>query len=291
MVKPPYARWSRPVKERFKPVFAEFSSGFQAASAFRAMPAASCPRKRQSRASPGSFSSRVPPRQAGMPFVLSPTRKPRSSGDVRSAFAGPDPGFDHRTRGGAGAAAREGHVRDQLGGRGRARRLLPGAGRRHLPQSRPRRDHSAGRAERQSPPAAAGRQDPVLHERQHAAGVRRGRAEHADAGGRVDVPEGPAGAAGAPRPGRREVRRPEEADAVRVQGRAGLLLPVDEAGVRLQRAAGEALHLQSAALPRRQEERDAGLRHVGAVRGRDSRASSSRRSSCSRTRASAATRP
>jgi hypothetical protein len=34
MVKPPYARWSQPVKERFKPVFEEFSSGFQAASAF-----------------------------------------------------------------------------------------------------------------------------------------------------------------------------------------------------------------------------------------------------------------
>ena len=62
-------------------------------------------------------------------------------------------------------------------------------------------------------------------------------------------------------------------------------------GLRLQRAAGEALHLQSAALPRRQEERDAGLRHVGAVSRSRSRASSSRRSSCSPTTASAATRP
>ena len=69
---------------------------------------------------------------------------------------------------------------------------------------------------------------------------------------------------------------------------ARLLLPVDEARLRLQRAAGEALHLQSAAVPRRQEERDAGLRHVGAVRRREGRASSSRRSSCSPTRASAA---
>ena len=42
-------------------------------------------------------------------------------------------------------------------------------------KARPRRHHYAGRAERQPPAATARRPDRVLHERQHAAGVRRGR--------------------------------------------------------------------------------------------------------------------
>ena len=61
-----------------------------------------------------------------------------------------------------GARSRQGLVRHQLGGRGRARRLLPGAGRRHLPQTRPRRHHRAGRAEREQPHPAGGRQDRFL---------------------------------------------------------------------------------------------------------------------------------
>ena len=130
----------------------------------------------------------------------------------------------------AGAAARQGHLRHQLGGRGRARRLLPGAGRRHLPQVRARRDHPAGRAEREPPPAAAGRPHRLLHERQHAAGVRRRRAQN--------IPtlvvaamfqKDPQVLLAHPGPGHREVRRPEEADAVRLQGGHGVLLPMDEA--------------------------------------------------------------
>ena len=59
-------------------------------------------------------------------------------------------------RTGAGPqSARQGLVRHQLGGRGRARRLLPGARRRHLPEIRPRRHHRAGRAEREQPHPAA----------------------------------------------------------------------------------------------------------------------------------------
>ena len=57
-----------------------------------------------------------------------------------------------------------------------------------------------------------------------------------------------------------------------------------------RRDAGQALHLQSAAVPRRQALRDAGLRDLGAVRDRDAGASSSRRSSCSPITASTATR-
>ena len=76
-----------------------------------------------------------------------------------------------------------------------------------------------------------------------------------------------------------------------LQGGPRLLLPMDEARLRLPRAAGEALHLQPAAVPRRQADRDAGLCDVGALRGRDARAASSRRSSCSPIRAGAAIRP
>ncbi len=183
------------------------------------------------------------------------------------------------------ASARQGHLRHQLGGRSRARRLLPGAGRRHLSQIRPRRDHRAGRAERQQPHPAAGRQDRFLSERQHAAGLRRGRAERPDRRGRRVVSEGPAGPDRASRPGHREIRRSEEPDAVRLAGGNGDLLSVAQGGFRLQGQAGQALHLQSAAVPRRQEERDAGLRHVGAVRHREGRPSSRRRFSCSPTRA------
>ncbi len=53
------------------------------------------------------------------------------------------------------------------------------------------------------------------------------------------------------------------------QGGPRQLLPVAEGRFRLQRRAGEALHLQSAAVPRRQEHGDAGLCHVRALRGRD----------------------
>ena len=121
---------------------------------------------------------------------------------------------------GIGAGARQGLVRHQLGGRSRARRLLPGAGRRHLPEIRPRRHHRAGRPERQQPHPAAGRQDRFLPQRQHAAGLRRGRAERADRRGRGAVPEGPAGPDRASRPGHREIRGSEESDAVHLARKA-----------------------------------------------------------------------
>ncbi len=83
-----------------------------------------------------------------------------------------------------------------------------------------------------------------------------------------DVPEGPADPDGASRSGHRQVRGPEEADAVHLQGGAGELLPMAQGGFRFQRSQGEALHLQSAAVSCRQAQRDAGLRDVGALRGR-----------------------
>ena len=58
-----------------------------------------------------------------------------------------------------------------------------------------------------------------------------------------------------------------------------------KADLRLQGFAGQALHLQSAAVPRRQEERHAGLRDVGAVRHREGRAFHAESVSCSPTRA------
>ena len=61
--------------------------------------------------------------------------------------------------------ARQGLVRHQLGRRGRAWRLLSGGRRRHLQEIRPRRHHRAGRPAGEQPPAAARRQDRLLHER------------------------------------------------------------------------------------------------------------------------------
>ncbi len=64
------------------------------------------------------------------------------------------------------------------------------------------------------------------------------------------------------------------------------LFPVAQVRLRLRREAGEALHLQSAAVPRRQAQRDAGLRHLGAVRDRAAGRLQAEACSCSPTRAS-----
>ena len=78
--------------------------------------------------------------------------------------------------------------------------------------------------------------------------------------------------------------------AVRLQGRHGQLFPVAEGRLRFRRIESEALHLQSAAVPRRQEFGDAGLRHLRALRDRDARRTSSRKCSCSPITASTAIR-
>ena len=88
-----------------------------------------------------------------------------------------------------------------------------------------------------------------------------------------------------------ETRGPQAADAVRVQGRHCELFPVAEVRIRLQREQGQALHLQPAAVHRRQAKRDAGLCHLGAVRGRKGRRASSRASSCWPITASTPIRP
>ena len=54
---------------------------------------------------------------------------------------------------------------------------------------------------------------------------------------------------------------------------------------------GQALYFQPAAVPRRTRKRDAGLCHLGAVRGRESRPASSRPSSCSPITVSTPIRP
>ena len=67
-----------------------------------------------------------------------------------------------------------------------------------------------------------GRQDRLLHERQHAAGAStRSRNNIPTVAVAAIVPEGPAGAAGASGPGHRQIRGLEEADAVRLQGGHG----------------------------------------------------------------------
>jgi hypothetical protein len=167
-----------------------------------------------------------------------------------------------------GAAARQGLARHQLGGGGRARRLLPGARRRDLSAPWARRDHRTGRAAGEQPHPAAGRSARLLHERVESREPRRGRARRADACGRRAVPEGPAVDHRPSRAGDRDVHRLEAGADLHLDRRAGDLFPMDEGRVRLQRRAGETLSLQPAAIPRRQAQRHAGLSDVGAVRGR-----------------------
>ena len=157
------------------------------------------------------------------------------------------------------ADARQGVVRHQLGGAGRAWRLLSGRRRRHLQEVRPRRHHRSRRTERQQPHPDDLGEARLLHVGEFAADVRRGRQQHPDRRDRLDVPEGSAGPAGASGSQCEEAGGPEAADAVRLQGRHRQLFPVAEVRIRFRRKQGETLHLQPAAVPRRQEERDAGL--------------------------------
>ena len=131
--------------------------------------------------------------------------------------------------------AGQGLVRNQLGPRGRARRIFPGPGRRHLQEIRARRHHRAGRPQRQQPHAADRRQARLLHGREHADVVRCGRQQRAGGDGRRHVPEG---SAGFPDPSGIEghqARRPQAADAVRVQGRHHQLFSMAEIRIRIQR--------------------------------------------------------
>ena len=91
--------------------------------------------------------------------------------------------------------------------------------------------------------------------------------------------------------GRQKAGRPQAADAVRVQGRYFKLFSVAEVRIWIQRGQGQALHLQRAAVPRGRAKRDAGLRHLRAVRDPKRRRNSSRGSSCWRIMASTPTRP
>ena len=111
--------------------------------------------------------------------------------------------------------------------------------------------------------------------RKHAAIVRRGRQQRAGGRGRRHLPEGSAGFPDPSGNQGHQARGSQAADAARVQGRCRELFPVAEIRIRFQREQGQALHLQSAALHRQQAERDAGLCHLGAVRGREGRRASS----------------
>ena len=192
---------------------------------------------------------------------------------------------------GAGPAARQGLVRHQLGGAGRARRLLPGARRRHLPEIRARRHHRAGRAEREQPPPAGGRQARLLHERELRCRASTRSSRTCRPRGRRHVPEGPAGVHRAPGPGHREIRGPQEAHAVHLQGGHCHLFPVDEDRLRLQ---GRSRSNPTPSTRSRSSPTSArpcrAMSPPSPMRSR-SRAASSRRCSCSPTRASTPTRP
>ena len=207
------------------------------------------------------------------PFAASVNGGP--AGGLSGGRAGRGPGKGQRKR--QAADAGQGLVRNQLGRRSRAWRLLPGGRRRHLQEIRPRRHHRAGRPERQQPHAADRRQDRFLHGREHADVVRRGRQQRAGGVGRRDLPEGSAGVPDASGIEDHQARGAEAADAVRLQGGHDQLLSMAEVRIRFQRQERPALYLQRAALHRHRAERDAGLCHLGAVRGRESRRLQARR--------------
>src|SRR6202790_2140194 len=191
-------------------------------------------------------------------FAASVNNRPGGPGDGDLAGRCPD-------------RAGQGLVRYQLGARGRARRLFPRRGRRHLSEIRPRRHHRARRSERQQPHAADRGQARLLHGREHADVVRCGGQQRAGGDGRRRLPEG---SAGLPHPSGIQgdkTRRAEAADSVCFQGRNFKLFSVAEIRIWIQRGEGQALYLQPAAVHRRQAKRDAGLCHLGAVRDRESR--------------------
>ena len=121
--------------------------------------------------------------------------------------------------------------------RGRIRRLLPGAGHRHLRQTRPRGDHSRGRSAGQSnatddggPAGLQSRWRPRHRVRAKPSAVRRDRGDLSEGPGRPDRPS---------RPGQRQLRRPQrQADRGRGRRAAQLVsLPVRQ--IRLQRVANQ----------------------------------------------------
>ena len=177
--------------------------------------------------------------------------------------------------------SRQGHLRHQLGRRGRAWRLLPGGCRRHLQKIRPRRQHRSGRAEREQPHVADRRQDRFLHGREHADVVRCSRQQCSGRDRRGGVPERSAGDADASRCQGHQDPGPQAADAVRLEGRHDQLLPVAEVRIWFQREERPPVQFQPAALHRQPQERDAGLRNLRALRSREGRRLQAQRASCS----------
>ena len=194
-------------------------------------------------------------------------------------------------RPGARPDARQGLVRHQLGRRGRAWRLLSGGRGRHLQEIRPRRDHRAGRPAGEQPLLLLVGQDRFLHERATRC--------RASTRWRENIPTVVVAAAFQKEPQVLLAHPGQGFDKFEDLKKATLFisseglqtyLQMDAGRVRLRAREGEALHLQSRAVPGRQEERDAGLCDVRAVRGREEPASSSRKSSCSPITASTPTR-
>ena len=126
----------------------------------------------------------------------------------------------------AGHGPGQGDLRLELEGPGRAWRLLPGRGRRHLCQARARRDRPAGRPAGQPLAAAGRRQDRLQHGRQPVRPVQLHPGQRADGDDRGDLPEGAAGPAGAPGRWCEGAGRPRRQDLLHLQRRAADLLAV-----------------------------------------------------------------
>src|SRR5437879_13754290 len=111
----------------------------------------------------------------------------------------------------------------------------------------------------------------ILHDGEYVDVVLSGRKQRATGYGRRHLPEGSAGLPDASGIENHKTRRSQAADAVRVQGRHLQLFSMAEVRIWLQREEGQALHIQLAAVSRKQAKRDAGLCHLGAVRDRKKR--------------------
>ena len=162
------------------------------------------------------------------------------------------------------------HLRDQLEGAGRARRLLPGARGRHVQEIRSRGRDPPGRPAGQQPAAAAGRPHRLPDDGQPAAQLRQREERRARRRRRLDVPEGSAGADRASERGLRVVRGSRQgARRLHREGRAVLVVAMAEGRLRLQGRQPAPVQLQRRALPREREEPAAGLRGRGADHDRE----------------------
>ena len=132
--------------------------------------------------------------------------------------------------------ARQGHVRHQLGGAGRAWRLLSGARRRHLQEIRPRRHHRSRRAECRiiASCCRSARSTSIMSANRCSRSTRSSRRCRPSRSPQC-FQKDPQVFLVHPGSGHRDIRRSEKADPAGLEGRAGRLFPMAEEGLRLHR--------------------------------------------------------